>query len=164
MLLKWPRTKCFVLKDCSKKNISSFKMYTFLWYLLMKSTSLVFFFWYGNISFVLSTVYHSPWIPELCKYTSLSSLTVAAALHQSVVTSRSNRSPSGAAQWTERWPVNRKVTGSIPSRGTCLGCKPGPQQGARERQPISIPLTSVFLTSLTPSLPLSLEINKYNLS
>ena len=26
----------------------------------------------------------------------------------------------------EHWPVNQRVTGSIPSRGTCLGCRPGP--------------------------------------
>ena len=32
-----------------------------------------------------------------------------------------------AAQWTERWPANQRVTISIPSRGTCLGCGPGPQ-------------------------------------
>ena len=39
------------------------------------------------------------------------------------------------AQWTEHWPVNQKVTGSIPSQGTCLGCRPGPQEGVSERQP-----------------------------
>ena len=33
----------------------------------------------------------------------------------------------GMAQWTECWPVNLRVTGSIPSQGTCLGCGPGPQ-------------------------------------
>ena len=34
---------------------------------------------------------------------------------------------AGVAQWIERWPVNQKVVGSIPSQGTCLGCGPGPQ-------------------------------------
>ena len=28
---------------------------------------------------------------------------------------------AGAAQWIACWPVNHRVTGSIPSRGTCLG-------------------------------------------
>ena len=27
---------------------------------------------------------------------------------------------AGVAQWTECWPVNQRVTGSIPSQGTCL--------------------------------------------
>ena len=50
---------------------------------------------------------------------------------------------AGVAQWIERQPVNQRVTGSIPSQGTCLGCRPGPQWGARERQPhidVSLPL------------------------
>ena len=34
---------------------------------------------------------------------------------------------AGVAQWIERRPVNHRVTGSIPSQGTCLGCRPGPQ-------------------------------------
>ena len=36
-----------------------------------------------------------------------------------------------------------KVAGSIPHQGTCLGCGPGPQLGAHERQPhidVSLPL------------------------
>ena len=50
---------------------------------------------------------------------------------------------AGVAQWIECWPVNPKIAGSIPSQGTCLGCGPGPQQGAHERQlhvGISLPL------------------------
>ena len=31
------------------------------------------------------------------------------------------------AQWTERCTGNKRVTGCIPSWGTCLGCRPGPQ-------------------------------------
>ena len=45
---------------------------------------------------------------------------------------------AGVAQWTDRWPVNQRVTrvtGSIPSQGTCLGCGSDPQLGSRERQP-----------------------------
>ena len=46
------------------------------------------------------------------------------------------------AQWIEGRPVNQRVTSLIPSQGTCLGCRPGPQQGAQERQPhidVSLP-------------------------
>ena len=32
----------------------------------------------------------------------------------------------GLAQWIDYWPANQRVTGSIPSQGTCLGCGPGP--------------------------------------
>ena len=58
---------------------------------------------------------------------------------------------ASVAQWTECWPVNQRVTCSIPSWGTCLVCRPGPQCGARERQPhidVSLPL---FLPSF-PSI------------
>ena len=48
---------------------------------------------------------------------------------------------TGMAQWIEHQPVNWKVTGSIPSQGTCLGCRPGPQMGVCERQPINISLS-----------------------
>ena len=34
---------------------------------------------------------------------------------------------ASVAQWIECWPVNQRVAGWIPSQGTCLGCKPGPQ-------------------------------------
>ena len=30
----------------------------------------------------------------------------------------------GVAQWIECWTVNQRVTGSIPSQGTCLSCGP----------------------------------------
>ena len=39
---------------------------------------------------------------------------------------------AGVAQWTERWPVNQRVIGSIPGQGTCLGYGPGPQCGTQE--------------------------------
>lgn len=42
---------------------------------------------------------------------------------------------AGATQRAERWPENQRVSGSVPGRGTCLGCRPGPQQrGHREGQ------------------------------
>ena len=50
---------------------------------------------------------------------------------------------AGVAQWIECQPANQRVSGSIPSQGTCLGCRPGPQWGACERQPyidVSLPL------------------------
>ena len=47
---------------------------------------------------------------------------------------------AGMAQWTEYRPVNQKVTGLIPSQGTCLGFGPGPQLGAFERQLIDVSL------------------------
>ena len=58
---------------------------------------------------------------------------------------------AGEAQWIECQPVNQKVAGLIPSQGICLGCRPGPQLVACERQPhidVSLPF---FLPPL-PSL------------
>ena len=34
---------------------------------------------------------------------------------------------AGVAQWIERRPANQRVANSIPSQGTCLGGRPGPQ-------------------------------------
>ena len=34
---------------------------------------------------------------------------------------------AGVAQWTELQPANQRVASLIPSQGTCLGCRPGPQ-------------------------------------
>ena len=34
---------------------------------------------------------------------------------------------AGVVQWIEHRPVNQRVAGLIPSQGTCLGCRPGPQ-------------------------------------
>ena len=34
---------------------------------------------------------------------------------------------AGVAQWTECQHENQRVTGLIPSQGTCLGCRQGPQ-------------------------------------
>ena len=59
---------------------------------------------------------------------------------------------AGVAQWIECWLANQRVTGSIPSQGTCLGCRSGPQCGVCEQQPhvdVSLPL---FL------LPFSLKL------
>ena len=40
------------------------------------------------------------------------------------------------AQWIDCQPVNQRVTSSIPSQGTGLGCRYGPHLGAGERPPI----------------------------
>ena len=42
---------------------------------------------------------------------------------------------AGVAQGVDRQPTNQRVTGLIPSQGTYLGCRPGPQWGTHERQP-----------------------------
>ena len=60
---------------------------------------------------------------------------------------------ASVAQWIECQPVNQKVIGSIPGRGTCLGWGPGPQLGACERQPISVFHTSLFLSLFLPPFP-----------
>ena len=41
---------------------------------------------------------------------------------------------AGVAQWIECQPVNQRVASLIPSHGTCLDCRTGPQLGAHERQ------------------------------
>ena len=45
------------------------------------------------------------------------------------------------AQWIESWLANQKVTGSIPSQGSHLDCRPGPQVGRCERQLIDVSLS-----------------------
>ena len=51
---------------------------------------------------------------------------------------------AGVAQCTEQRPGNWETAGLIPSQGTCLGCRQGPQLGACDRQP----LRSYFNVSL----------------
>ena len=68
---------------------------------------------------------------------------------------------TGVAQWIEHcWPVNQKVSGLISSEGTCLGCGPGPWVGPCKRQPTDVSLVHRCFFPLSPSLPLSLKINK----
>ena len=50
---------------------------------------------------------------------------------------------AGVIQWVEHWPANPRVAGSVPRQVTYLGCRPGPQWEAHERQPhidVSLPL------------------------
>ena len=63
------------------------------------------------------------------------------------------------ARWIECQTVKQRVTGSIPSQGTCLGCRPGPPgEGGHARGNHTLMFLSL---SLSPSLPFSLKINKY---
>ena len=58
---------------------------------------------------------------------------------------------AGVAQWIECWPANQRVTCSIGSQGTCLGCRPGTLKGACTRQPhinVSLPLFLLPFPSL----------------
>ena len=74
------------------------------------------------------------------------------------------RALAGVAQLIERWPANQRVVGLIPSQDTCLGCGPGPQLGARERQLIDVSHIGVsfprFFPTLSLSLLLFLQINE----
>ena len=53
-------------------------------------------------------------------------------------------SPGWCSSVDLAWAANQRVAGLIPSQGTCLGCRPGPQWGPHERQPyivVSLPLS-----------------------
>ena len=67
---------------------------------------------------------------------------------------------AGVAQWIEHWPVNQRVMGSIPGQGTYLGYGLGPWLGVCERQLMDVSLTHWCFSPLSPSLPLSLKVNK----
>ena len=58
---------------------------------------------------------------------------------------------AGIAQWIEHGPVGQNIAGSIPSQGTCLGCRLGALLGVYERQPptdVSLPLFLLPFPSL----------------
>ena len=61
---------------------------------------------------------------------------------------------AGVAQWIECWPMNQRVTGSIPRQGTCLCCGSVPS-GRHVRSNHTLRFLS-FSFSLPP---LSLKIN-----
>ena len=52
---------------------------------------------------------------------------------------------TGVAQLAGHCPTKGNVVGSIPGQGTCLGCGPGPQLGACERQLVDISHIDVSL-------------------
>ena len=57
--------------------------------------------------------------------------------------------------WFRARAFEQKLTGSIPSQGTCLGCRPGPHLGACQRHLINVSFTHLCVSpSLSPSLPL----------
>ena len=58
-----------------------------------------------------------PDLEELC----ISSGTVIINDHKWGGLKMTEMSLAGVAQWTECWPVNQRVFGSIPSQGTCPG-------------------------------------------
>ena len=57
-------------------------------------------------------------------------------------------------------PQSKKVTGLIPSQGTCLGCGPSPQLGHMQEATNQYFSHRCFSPSISPILPLSLKINK----
>ena len=68
-----------------------------------------------------------------------------------------NLALAGVAQWIECRPANQRIAGLIPSQGTCLGCGPGPELGALERQPHSDVSLLLFLLPF----PSPLSKNKF---
>ena len=58
---------------------------------------------------------------------------------------------AGVAQWIECRPANQRVTCSIPSQGTCLGCGPGSQGGGGMKSNHTLMFVFLFL----PPSPLS---------
>ena len=60
---------------------------------------------------------------------------------------------AGVAQWIGHWSVNWAVTGLIPGQGTWLGCRPGPQLGVYERQPVVVSLAHVSLPLFLLPIP-----------
>ena len=62
---------------------------------------------------------------------------------------------AGVAQWIECQPVNQRVTGWIPSQGTCLDCGPGPLLEVCKGQLSNVSLAHVRLPLFLPSSPLS---------
>ena len=69
-------------------------------------------------------------------------------------TQKSIAALAGVAQWTECLPANQRVAGLIPSQGTCMDYRPGPQLGCARGNH-----TLMFL-SLPFSLPSSLSLKK----
>ena len=62
---------------------------------------------------------------------------------------------AGVTQWIESQPAKQRITGSILSQGTCLGCGPDPWLGPCERQVTYVSLIHrCFSPSVSPSLPL----------
>ena len=67
-------------------------------------------------------LYHADVPPILAK-----AFILNLALYRSINKNIINLVLAGMAWWIECWSVNQRVADSIPSQGTCLGCRPGPQ-------------------------------------
>ena len=59
----------------------------------------------------------------------MSKLSEIAEFKDKIQKSTTSFALTGVSQWIERWPVNQRVAGSIPSQGTCLSCGASPQSG-----------------------------------
>lgn len=55
--------------------------------------------------------------------------------------------------WLECRPMHRKVSGLMPSRGTCLGFRFGPPSGRMQEAPTSVSPRSMFLSHFSLFLP-----------
>ena len=64
---------------------------------------------------------------------------------------------TGVTQRVGHCPVNQHIAGSIPSQGTSLDCRPGPQLGECEKQAVDVSLTHGCFSF---SLPSCLSKNK----
>ena len=73
-------------------------------------------------------MYAGPW--SVCRVPSCGQNLALFAEHLYIKSS----SPDCTAQWVERRPTEQKATGLIPSRGTCLGCGPGPWLGHMQEE------------------------------
>ena len=100
----------------------------------------------GDFKFLFSCLYHTPHLFLWWLYISFMFRTLKKILF----------CLSGVAQWIDGGPVNQRIASSIPSQGTCLG------GGARSPVGSMGEATThwCFSPSLSPSLPLSLKINK----
>ena len=67
---------------------------------------------------------------------------------------------AGVAQWIECQPANQEAAGSVPSQGTCLGCRPVPNLEASKRQPTRYISHTLMFLSLSFSLLSPLSKNK----
>ena len=73
---------------------------------------------------------------------------------------------AGRLSWSEHRPIHRKVAGSIPVQGTCLGCRFSPQSGhVREATNQCLSHVDVSLPPLSSSLllPLPLPLKSINI-
>ena len=112
------------------------------------------------------------WLTEVpnwklpCANQSKTGKEITACSHHRILYITKNEHPAlaGVAQWIKWQPENQMVAGSSPGQGTCLGHRAGTQLRARkrhERHQSDVSLTHwCFSPTLSPSLTLSLKINK----